>query len=197
MGRGEVFVSFDIECDGPYPAHNSMLSLGAVAFSRKGEEVGVFYDTLKPYPGASPDPSTMEWWAKQDPEVQAEAFSARTEPSEVMIKFALWLKNLPGVPVFLAWPTGYDFSFLYFYSALLPGHQPLGYQALDVRSFCTGLYASSFWAATDLIPEEYTQLLPEERAHHPVTDSKQQGRAFIRLLADAEEAAVKCAMLGV
>ena len=32
----EVFFSFDIEADGPYPGDYSMLSLGCVAFDKEG-----------------------------------------------------------------------------------------------------------------------------------------------------------------
>lgn len=61
----EVFVSTDVETDGPIPGEYSMLSLGSAAFSERGHLVDVFQANLRPLEGARQDPDTMRWWAGQ------------------------------------------------------------------------------------------------------------------------------------
>lgn len=60
-----VFISTDVESDGPIPAIYSMLSLGSVAF-RIGEngyeQLDTFEENLLEYPGAVRHPKTMRWW---------------------------------------------------------------------------------------------------------------------------------------
>ena len=67
----EVYVSTDIEADGPIPGPHSMLSFGSVAFADDGAELGTFSRNLITLPGASGAPDTMAWWA-----TQKEAWSA-------------------------------------------------------------------------------------------------------------------------
>ena len=43
----EIYVSIDIESDGPVPGLNSMLSLGAVAFDPVGKVLSKFQRNMK------------------------------------------------------------------------------------------------------------------------------------------------------
>ena len=63
--RKEVYVSTDIETDGPIPGRNSMLSFASVAYDEDGREVASFSVNLETLPDATPDPRTMEWWRTQ------------------------------------------------------------------------------------------------------------------------------------
>ena len=58
----EIYVSTDIEADGPIPGPNSMLSIGAAAFLHDKTLVSTFSANLEPLPGAAGDVKTMEWW---------------------------------------------------------------------------------------------------------------------------------------
>ena len=60
----EVYISIDIEADGPIPGGNSMLSLGAAAFelgSGNRTPIDLYEVNLQPLPTATPDPDTMAW----------------------------------------------------------------------------------------------------------------------------------------
>ena len=57
----ERYVSIDIEADGPAQRLNSMLSLGAAAFTSEGALADTFSANLE----AREDPKTIRWWAKQ------------------------------------------------------------------------------------------------------------------------------------
>ena len=76
----ECYVSIDIEADGPAPGLNSMLSLGAVAFTSDGALVDTFSANLE----AREDPKTMRWWAKQ-PEAWAACRTQIRDPPSAML----------------------------------------------------------------------------------------------------------------
>lgn len=61
----EIYISCDVETDGPIPGANSMLSLGAVAFAPNRDQLGTFSVNLVELSGAAPDPKTEAWWATQ------------------------------------------------------------------------------------------------------------------------------------
>jgi hypothetical protein len=69
MGKGETYVSTDIESDGPIRGVNWMLSFASVALDGDGRELATFSANLEPLPGASPfshsgiDIKTMAWTA--------------------------------------------------------------------------------------------------------------------------------------
>ena len=63
-------------------------------------------------PEAEVDSDTMKWW-----DTQPEAWKAHREnietPEIIMPKYVEWLKGLPGKPVFVGYPAGFDFLFVY------------------------------------------------------------------------------------
>ena len=61
----EVYVSTDVEADGPIPGQNSMLSFGAAAYLSDKTLIGTFTANLELLPGAVGDPKTMNWWKTQ------------------------------------------------------------------------------------------------------------------------------------
>lgn len=95
----EIYVSTDIETDGPIPGPNSMLSFGSAAFLFEGPAkwsvVSTFSANLHSLPGADQDPDTMAWWATQ-PEAWAACRKDALVPSLAMDRYVRWLKELPG-----------------------------------------------------------------------------------------------------
>ena len=61
----EIYVSTDIEADGPIPGPNSMLSFGSAAFLADGTMIGTFSRNLETLEGAVADPDTAKWWLTQ------------------------------------------------------------------------------------------------------------------------------------
>jgi hypothetical protein len=61
----EVYVSTDIEADGPIPGPHSMLSFESAAYLADKKLVGTFTANLELLPGAVGDPMTMAWWKTQ------------------------------------------------------------------------------------------------------------------------------------
>src|SRR5262245_46314186 len=110
----EIYVSTDIEADGPIPGPNSMLSFASAAYLPDKTLVGTFSANLKLLPDATPDPKTMEFW-KQHPDAWQAARTDCRAPGEAMPSYVAWLKALPGKPVFVGYPASFDFLFVYWY----------------------------------------------------------------------------------
>lgn len=55
MAKPLIFLSFDIEADGPAPGLNSMLSLGFVGINEEGKFVFQYEANLNPLPDAKPN----------------------------------------------------------------------------------------------------------------------------------------------
>jgi hypothetical protein len=58
----EIYVSTDVEADGPIPGPHSMLSFASAAYRADKNLIGTFSANLATLPGAQRDPKTMAWW---------------------------------------------------------------------------------------------------------------------------------------
>src|SRR5262245_4099310 len=130
----EIYVSTDVEADGPIPGPHSMLSFASAAFTADKTPVGTFSANLTTLPGATGDPKTMEWWQTQ-PAAWAACRDNAREPAVVMPEYVRWLKSLPGKPVFVGYPAAYDFLFVYWYLIRFTGESPFSHSALDIKTY--------------------------------------------------------------
>src|SRR5438309_1541869 len=113
-GMDEVYVSTDVEADGPIPGPHSMLSFASAAFLADKTLVDTFAANLETLAGAAGDAVTMRWWQGQ-PDAWAACRSNLRPAADAMSEYLRWLKGLPGKPVFVAYPAAYDFMFIYWY----------------------------------------------------------------------------------
>src|ERR1043165_5120355 len=104
----EIYVSTDIEADGPIPGPNSMLSFASAAYRADKTLVSTFSRNLETLHGASADPKTTAWGETQ-PEAWAACRHDPVAPEQAMRDYADWLHGLPGKPVFVGYPVSYDF----------------------------------------------------------------------------------------
>ncbi len=182
MGK-EIYVSTDIETDGPIPGPNSMLSLGSAAFDAGGTLVSTFEANLHGLPGATGDPKTMAWWQTQ-PDAWAECRREPRDPAEAMRAFVAWVKSLPGKPVFVAYPAGFDFLFVYWYLIRFAGESPFSFSALDVKTFAMAVLGCEYRAATKRnMPGRWFTDRPH--THKALDDALGQGELFCRMLAES------------
>lgn len=103
-----------VECDGPWPGPNSMISFASVAVTATGVEQGVFEAVLEALPGAAPNADTLAWF-KTQPEAWAAATTNPVDPGRVMDAFVAWVKTLAGPPVFTASPIAFDGLWIDYY----------------------------------------------------------------------------------
>jgi hypothetical protein len=177
----EIYVSTDVETDGPIPGPHSMLSLGAAAFTAAGERVGQFEVNLDLLPGAAGDPETMRWWATQ-PQAWQDCRRDPRPPGEAMAGYRGWVEALPGTPVFVAYPAGFDFSFVYWYLVRFTGGSPFSFSALDLKTYAMAVLRCEFRAATKrAMPKHWFGDRPH--THRALDDAIEQGELFCAMLA--------------
>jgi hypothetical protein len=119
----EIYVSTDVETDGPIPGVYSMLSFGSAAYLADKTLIAIFEANLETLPEASAHPKTMEWWQSQ-PEAWRACRENPQPPAVIMPRYLRWLKELPGQPVFVAYPVVFDFTFVYWYRSNLRARVP-------------------------------------------------------------------------
>lgn len=185
MSKDDIYISVDIESDGPIPGPHSMLSLGAAAFRAGSREpVATFEVNLAPLPGATPDTETMAWWSQQDPEVWKHVTANPLEPRAAMQSFGDWVRGLGGDPVMVVYPT-WDAVWLHWYFVRFLGKSPFGIAALDIKSMAFGEMAEFDKyksVAKKNFPKELFEGTPPH-THKALDDALGQGILFVNLLA--------------
>jgi hypothetical protein len=176
----EIYVSTDIEADGPIPGIYSMLSFGSAAYRPDKTLHGAFTANLEQLPGASTHPDTMAWWAKR-PQEWAASRRDLQKPEAAMPAYCAWLKELPGTPVFVGYPAVFDFSFIYWYLMRFVGESPFGHRGLDIRTYAMAVMKTEFYkAGKHDMPKRWFDNLPH--THHALDDALEQGALFCNIL---------------
>jgi len=179
----EIYVSTDVETDGPIPGPHSMLSFGSAAFTVDGKMLSTFTRNLTTLPDAQGATDTMEWWATQ-PEAWEECRTDTVSPTEAMTAYVHWLHSLPGKPVFVGYPAGFDFLFVYWYLIRYAGQSPFGFSALDIKSYAMAVLRMDFReTAKKRMPERWFSDHPH--THKALDDAIEQGEMFINILRES------------
>lgn len=179
----EIYVSTDIEANGPIPGPYSMLSFGSAAFQADGTLLSTFTANLKTLEGAAEHPETMAWWAKQ-PEAWKACRENLRDIGEAIEEYAVWLENLPARPVFVGFPAAYDFQFVYWYLIRFAGRSPFSFSALDIKTLAMVVLGKEYRETKKgNIPKKWFGETPH--AHVALGDAIEQGQLFCKLLAGA------------
>ncbi len=181
----EIYVSTDVEADGPIPGPNSMLSFGSAAFLPDKTLHGTFSANLLTLPDAQPDAATQKWW-ESEPEAWAACRTNARDPAEAMPDYVRWVKSLPGKPVFVAYPAGFDFMFMYWYMIRFAGESPFSFSALDIKSFAMAALGREYRNSTKRnMPKRWFDDLPH--THVALDDAIGQGALFCNMLRENAE----------
>ncbi len=178
----EIYVSTDVEADGPIPGRYSMLSFGSAAFRADKSLVGTFEANLTALPGASQDPGTMAWW-KTQPEAWAACRQNPRAPESVMREYGAWLESLPGKPVFVGYPAAFDFMFVHWYLIAFAGKSPFSHSALDIKTLAMAMLGTDYRDSVKrAMPRRWFDPLPH--THRALDDAREQGALFCNMLAE-------------
>jgi hypothetical protein len=181
----EIYVSTDVETDGPIPGPYSMLSFGSAAYRADKTLVGTFTANLETLEGASQNPDTMAWWAGR-PEAWKACRENLRPPGEAMSDYVAWLEALPGKPVFVGYPAGFDFLFVYWYLIRFAGRSPFSFSALDVKTFAMAVLGTEYRGTTKKsMPRRWFS--PLKHSHVALDDALEQGALFCNMLAEARQ----------
>lgn len=179
----EIYVSTDIEVDGPIPGPHSMLSFASAAYLPDKTLVATFSSNLELLPGAAGHAETLQWWSER-PEAWAAARHEPRAPEVVMPEYAEWLEALPGPCVFVGYPAAFDFMFVYWYLIRFAGRSPFSFSALDIKTLAMTLMQTDYRRSTkSRMPKRWFDPLPH--THVALDDAIEQGALFCNMLAEA------------
>ncbi|SNS55335.1 exonuclease [Actinomadura mexicana] len=190
MGKREVYVSVDVEADGPIPGPYSMLSFGMSAcgifdgqeFRSADPAESTFYTELKPISdGYVPEALAVSGLDRDH--LAAEG----REPGEAMDAAVDWVNAVAAAagasPVLVAYPLGFDWMFLYWYwTRFAEAGSPFGHSRhLDLKS----MYATK---AGTLVVRSTKRQMPAEllsdrpHTHNALDDAIEQAELFQNLI---------------
>ncbi len=176
----EIYVSTDIEADGPIPGPHSMLSLASAAYTADKQLIATFTANLETLPAAQGHPQTMQWWLEH-PDAWEHCRTDLQTPAQAMEKYHTWLLALPGTPIFVGYPLAFDFMFVYWYLIKFMGDSPFKHSGLDIRSYAMAFLQKSYDdSSKENLPVDWLESLP--LSHVALDDAKQQGILFCNLV---------------
>lgn len=181
----EIYFSIDVESDGPIPFHNSMLSLGCAAYLPSGTLVGTYSANVQALLEAEPDKETMKWWATQ-PEAWKACHENSRPAANVMPEFCEWVRKLSAEhkskPVMVAYPAGYDWTWIYCYMMAFSPPSPFGFQCIDMKSFAMAKLGTEFKnTSKKMFPRHWFNDCGKH-SHVALEDALEQGRIFLNML---------------
>jgi hypothetical protein len=159
-----------------------MLSFASAAFLPDKTMVATYSANLDTLPGATGHPRTMRWW--QDQQEAWDACRKDTRPpEEVMPEYRAWVEALPGRPVFVAYPAGFDFTFVNWYLVRFAEESPFLYHAVDIKSYAMAMMKSEFLFTVkrNMPTRWFTQ---RAHSHIALDDAIEQGELFANMLAE-------------
>jgi DNA polymerase III epsilon subunit-like protein len=168
--RPDLYISADVETDGPIPGEFSLLSFGLCVagsfdgqtYSRKDPEAQTFYTELKP---------SAHRWEQEALEVNGLDRDWLAEhgeqPEYAMERAAQWVQDVSTGhrAVLVAYPVAFDWAFLYWYFVRFArSGSPFGFSScLDIRT----LYQARSRTVHDLSGKDY--MPPSLRSRRPHT----------------------------
>lgn len=178
----EIYVSTDVETDGPIPGPHSMLSFASAAYTADKQLVATFSANLETLPEAAGHPTTMAWWETQK-EAWVKCRENLQQPEQAMKDYRDWLNSLPGKPVFVGYPAAFDFMFIHWYLNKFADESPFSFFALDIKSYAMAMLKTKFRETVkNNMPKHWFDDLPH--THVALDDAIEQGALFCNMLAE-------------
>lgn len=175
--RNEIYISVDIEADGPIPGDYSMTEIGACVV---GVPQLTFSAYLRPMTdkfipeAANVGTKTRDWLLKHG-----------EDPHACMMRFSAWVKevSLCGVPVYVGFNAPFDWSFTHWYFIHFLDDDPFGHKALDTKAYIMGKLRLAMFSETSmsLLPPVFAPSRP--LSHSALDDAIQQAEIFQKALA--------------
>jgi hypothetical protein len=183
----DLYISVDIEADGPIPGPYSMLSFGlAVAGAFDGEEYRpaapegqTFYRELRPI-SEQFDPEALAVSGLDRERLSEEG----ADPVDAMTAAATWVGSVRGRsrPVLVGYPLVFDWLFIYWYfERFCPSGSPFGFSGgIDMKTMYLVKARTTIGGATkSRMPPEV--LSRRVHTHNALEDAIEQAEMFNRL----------------
>ncbi len=186
--RPDLYVSADVETDGPMPGVYSLLSFGFAvvgrydgeSFQRADPREHSFYRELRPISDEF-DPEALAINGLDRTRLEREGM----EPAQAMTEASEWVRGLSDGhrPVLVAYPVAYDWAFLYWYfERFAPDGSPFGHSScLDIRTQYQALAGTVFDRSGKMAMPAFLQ--PKApHTHDALDDAIEQGELFANLM---------------
>jgi hypothetical protein len=185
MTDSELYVSIDVETDGPIPGEYSMLSLGSATFESSGQILDKFEINIRELPEAKKDAATTEWWATE-PEAWQYCRQNPVEPTSAMHAYLDHLLNIEKTYqkhlVCIGYPVTFDFMFVYWYLIKFTGKSPFSFSGLDIGTMAMTIMRSSYKTAEMEYMPRHWFAEDIKHNHTPLCDAIEQGHVFCSML---------------
>lgn len=183
----EIYISTDIESDGPIPGQNSMLSFASAAFVNN-KLADTFSANLKQLPDAVMDKSTKEEFWDKNPEAWEACRKDMQDPTKAIKSYIDWLKGLEKTykakVVFVGYPAGYDFTFVYWYLMKFGGYSPFSFSCIDMKTLAMALMKKPFRDCTKRRMPKHWFDTSKKHTHVALDDAIEQGIMFCNMMKD-------------
>lgn len=186
--RPSLYISVDIEADGPIPGPYSMISFGAAVAGRQDgasytaadPERNTFYRELRPISEAYvPEALAVSGLDRK------RLLREGAEPGAAMAEFRAWVRKVSAgaQPVMCAYPASFDWTFLYWYLMSFGGDSPFGHSGcLDMKTLYAAKARVPLRAAVKgRMPRELLSRRPH--THHALDDAIEQAELMSNLMA--------------
>lgn len=187
MTRPTIYVSVDVEADGPVPGLFSLRSIGAAAYEENGNMIDTFYENLLPDHRASEYQPTIDWFQIKHPEAWRALLEDADYPEKVMRRFYSWIISLPGKPVFIGAPVAFDHPFVHWNFWKYIGDDPFSHSGIDEKTMAWVALGGSY---REIGKREYPErwFNPElQHTHKALDDAIEQGYIFFQIKKDLED----------
>ncbi|NWF26563.1 exonuclease [Streptomyces sp. PKU-EA00015] len=187
--KPSLYISVDVEADGPIPGPYSMISFGAAVAGRQDAdgyapadpEARTFYRELPPIS----DDFVPEALAVSGLD-RGRLLREGGEPEAAMAQFAAWVREAAreagAQPVMCGYPASYDWTFLYWYLIRFTGGSPFGHSGcLDMKTlYATKARLPLRAVAKGTMPPAL--LSARRHTHHALDDAVEQAELFSNLM---------------
>lgn len=171
----DLYISVDIEANGPIPGIYDMVSFGAYILDTKK----TFYRELKLVTG------NIVQEAEDVHGLTSEHLAANGYlPTRAMEEFSIWIHdNTPTGyrPVFVGFNAAFDWSFINYYFHKYLDKNPFGISGIDIKSYYMGMENTEFGQTRKKMVRRFTKL-NAKHTHNAKDDAIEQGEIFAKLL---------------
>jgi hypothetical protein len=186
MAKPDIYISIDIEADGPIPGPYSMLSFGLAAcgtfdgtvFELMDADEHTFYAELRPISDQfEPDALAVSGLDRD------RLTTAGRDPREAMDAAAAWVARFDASPVVVAYPLGFDWMWLYWYFVRFSGHgSPFGHSRhLDMKTMYA-IKAPAMVSRSTKRNMPRSLLSTKKHTHNALDDAVEQAELFQNLM---------------
>lgn len=160
-----MFISVDVEADGPCPGLFSMLSLGAVVVDGKFDRT--FYTTFAPIS------DRYQFEALQVNGFTRDQCLHFNDPEDAMLSFFAWLQQINPKEerlFFVSDNPAFDWQFVNYYFWDYVGANPFGYSATNLGSLYKGMVKDMF--------KNFKHLRKTKHTHNALDDAMGNAEAL-------------------